>query len=68
MEETKKWYESRAVWGGIIVVAVAVLNVFGVSVDETTKGCISEYITDILTALGGLLAIWGRLTSRKPIE
>ena len=68
MEETKKWYGSRAVWGGIIVVAVAVLNACGVSVDETTQGSLTKSISDIITALGGLLAIWGRLTASKPIE
>ena len=68
MEAAKKWYESRAVWGGIIVVAVAVLNTFGLMPEAAMQEDLIAYVTEIITALGGLLAIWGRLKADKSIE
>ena len=68
MEATKKWYHSRAVWGGIIVLLGTFGNAYGVSVDDATRSALIESVTEAITAIGGLLAIWGRLRADKEIE
>lgn len=68
MEETKKWYTSRSVWGGIIVIGATVAGGCGYVVDEATQGQVLDYIMTGVTALGGLMAIVGRMKADKAIE
>ena len=68
MEENKKLYESKTVWGGVIVVLATVAGLFGFEVDNTTQAQIVDYILAAVTAVGGLLAIWGRARASKTIK
>jgi hypothetical protein len=67
MEENKKWYESKAVWGGLIAVGAAIVGGFGIDVDAATQGEIVDYIVVGVGAIGGLVAIIGRLQANKKI-
>lgn len=70
--ETKKWYQSKAVWGGIIAVASGVLGIFGKQIDPATQEFLSqsavEIATTITTIVGGILAIYGRMRANKVIK
>ena len=61
----KAWYESRAVWGGIVTAGAGIAGLAGYDVDK-------ESLTDILLGIGGLvgsaLAIWGRVQATRPIS
>ena len=67
MEENKAWYMSKTVWGGLIAVGAAVAGSFGVDVDAATQGEIADYIVVGVGAIGGLVAIWGRVKAEKKI-
>jgi hypothetical protein len=64
--KTKKWYESKTIWSGIIVIFTAVYNTvrppleqyFGVYLPE-----IPDWVYTILGALG----IYGRVVANKKI-
>jgi len=64
----KKWYESRAVWGGLIAVGAAAVGAFGIVVDTETQGQIADLIVVGVGSVGGLLAIYGRVKAAKPIK
>ena len=64
----KKWYESKAVWGGIITVGAAVAGALGIVVDVDTQGQIADLVTLALSAIGGLVAIYGRIKADKLIK
>jgi len=71
MNGEKKWYQSKGVWGSIIVVLVMLLRMFG---HEETAGQIeaeSEGITqwalEVVGLVAGLLAFWGRITADSKI-
>ena len=66
--ETKKWWESKAVWGGLIAVVSAVAGAFGIAVDGATQDQIAEYAVVVAGAVGGMLAIYGRLKADKEIK
>ena len=68
MNESQKWYESRAVWGGIIAVAAVLLQAGGITLDADTQTRLVDYLFDGIAAVGGLLAIWGRITATKSIK
>lgn len=65
---TKKWYESKTIWGGIIALLGAAAGAFGYAVDADTQASIVDLVTVAGTALGGLLAIFGRVKASKKVE
>lgn len=66
--DSKSWYESKAVWGGLIAVASAAVGTFGVVVDADTQAQIADLIVVGVGAVGGLLAIYGRIKAGKSIK
>lgn len=71
MEDSKKWYASKGVWGSIIVVAAIVLRLLSkeseAQVVEAESGAIAEWIVQIVAAIGAVVAFWGRLTAKKEL-
>lgn len=68
MDENKKWYESRTVWGSAVVLLATAAGAFGFVVDEAIQGQLVDHIMAAITAAGGIVAIWGRIKASKKIE
>jgi hypothetical protein len=68
MEGTKGIFSSKTVWGGIIVVVAAIAGLFGYSISADDQASILAYVDNVALAVGGLLAIYGRITATKRIE
>ena len=68
MQEEKKWWESRTVWGGLVAIGAAIAGAAGYQVDADTQGQTVELILAGVTAVGGLLAIVGRVKATKAIK
>ena len=56
----KPWYLSRAVWGALVTIGAAIAGLFGVSFDE---GAVTEAVLQVVAAIGGLTALWGRIVA-----
>jgi len=67
MDETKVWWQSLTLWGAIITVLAAVAGVFGFTIDLQTQKEIVEYIMVGGSAVGGLMAAYGRIRASKII-
>ena len=71
MNETKKWYESKTIWGGIITLFAVLLGFFGVKIDEQTKQLLVNQTVAFVSAasalVGSLLSIYGRIKANKRI-
>lgn len=70
--DTKKWWLSKGLWGGIVGLIAMVLMVFKVvdiSVEEqaTLVDSIVAIVTMISGLVGIILAIYGRLTAKKTL-
>lgn len=66
--ETKKWYESSGMWGGLIALVSAVLApVLGVTLDAALQADITSAVVAGGGVVGSLLAIWGRIRATKTI-
>lgn len=65
---TKKWYESKTIWGGIIALLAAAAGALGYALDADTQASIVDLVTVIGTAMGGLIAIVGRVKASKKVE
>jgi hypothetical protein len=69
--DEKKWYQSKTVWASLIVIIVAVLSMLGKKdeaavVSEQSEG-IADWIIQIVTAIAGAIAFYGRITAKKTI-
>lgn len=74
MEETKAWYKSAGVWGGLIGFTAGVLNMAG----YTITGADQAFLVDaamkgvgmalaVVEMGGGVIAVWGRVRATKAI-
>lgn len=71
MEDNKQWYTSKGVWGGVVSTVCAGLALAGKSVDAETQLFLTDSVYQIVLAagavVGGLVAVWGRLTAKSSI-
>lgn len=70
--ENKKWYASKTIWGGLIMLIATGLQVTGVvDVSASEQGAITDNVIGLVTyagqIVGGLLAIWGRYKAKTAI-
>lgn len=64
----KKWYESKAVWGGLIAVLAAVAGAFGVDISAQEQSALADHALEFVGAAGGVLAIYGRIKADGRIK
>ncbi len=71
MTETKKWYLSKGVWGAVLTLAGPLLASLGLELDDSTRSYVIEEAValagGVTTVVGGILALWGRLSASTPI-
>jgi hypothetical protein len=67
MDQFKSWIESKAVWGGIAAVAGAALSLGHYTLTPADAAHAVDLVTGIVTAIGGLVAIYGRVVASKKI-
>ncbi len=61
------WYQSRVTWGAIVSIAIPILGAFGVSADLLDADQLTAILTAAGAAVGGILTLWGRWKSKRPI-
>lgn len=69
--DTKPWWQSRGVWGGVVAALCGILGALGwITRDEAAT--LTDALPDLLTAAGGVaggaLAVWGRLRAEKRVR
>lgn len=64
---SKSIFASKGVWGGAIAVLAGVAGFFGFEISSADTSAITGHIDAIVASVGGLLAIYGRITASKVI-
>lgn len=64
----KKWYKSKAVWGGLVSAAAGLAGIFGFVVDESAQAELANAALALSSAIGGVLAIYGRVRAVSCIK
>ncbi|MDP9838175.1 hypothetical protein J2T09_002942 [Neorhizobium huautlense] len=67
MDGMKAWYQSKTVWGALIAVAASLLQIMGAEVDVGTQAELADLAVTTVGAVGGLIAIYGRISARSEI-
>jgi hypothetical protein len=67
MDSMKNWYQSKTVWGALIAVAASILQVAGLEVGLEDQAQLSDIAVTLVGAVGGLLALYGRLVATRGI-
>ncbi|MBB4121599.1 hypothetical protein [Martelella radicis] len=64
MDNTKKWYLSRTVWGALIAIAAPLFQMGGIYLDHGTQSELAASIATMAGASGGLVALLGRIAAK----
>lgn len=76
--QVKAWFQSKAVWGGIVAVGAGVAGLFGHSVDADTQSAVADgaqqiassalnVYTSLAGIAGGAAAVYGRIKANSTI-
>ncbi len=69
MEESKSWWASKTVWGGVIALVSMVTGaIWGVDLDTDTQSQLVEIGVLVGGSVGSLVAIYGRVTAQKSVK
>lgn len=67
MDQTKGFFASKTIWGGLIVIIAAIAGLFGYTISADDQTALLGYLDNAALIAGGLLTIWGRITASKKI-
>ncbi len=71
MDQTKAWWESKAVWANVVVILVGAAQATGL-IDATTGSQLTADLPGILvglaTSVAGIAGIYGRVVATRQIR
>lgn len=67
MTEMKPWYLSRTIWASLITVAVSLAGMAGLPPGGFDDAGLADAVVQALTAISGLIALFGRLSATDRI-
>jgi hypothetical protein len=72
MTNEKSWFASKTIWASIVTIGLSCSGFFNGSLESADHASLSDTIVQFLTALSGVVALFGRigattLISRKEI-
>lgn len=67
MNTTKPWWQSKTLWGAAVTLVAAALGMAGIDLADSERESVTEMLTSLGAAIGGLIAIFGRISARSRI-
>lgn len=68
MEDSKPWYASKGIWGGIIAAVTAALAAFGVTITESDQESLVQSGLALVAAVSAVLGVYGRAKASKKLS
>ncbi len=65
--DVKPWYQSRAVWGSLVAIIAPLGMLVGLEIDSGFQVSLVDFLVLAGSAVGGAVALWGRLKATKTI-
>jgi len=67
LTETKPWYQSKTIIGGVVTIAAALGGAFGLHIDPTTQQGLVAAILYLTGGVGGVVSIIGRIAAEYKV-
>lgn len=67
MTTSKPWYLSRTIWASVVTVLTGAAGLTGLPIDGVDGQALTETLLQIVSAVSGLVAIFGRLSAKARI-
>ena len=67
MTNSKPWYLSRTIWASLITIVTAAAGILGLPVAGIDNAALADTLLQAITAISGLVAIFGRLGANSRI-
>ncbi|MBX3581309.1 MAG: hypothetical protein KF810_05405 [Rhizobiaceae bacterium] len=67
MTDSKPWYLSRTIWASFVTILMAMGGIVGLPVAGIDNSALTETLLQAVTAISGLVAIFGRLGASSRI-
>jgi hypothetical protein len=67
MVAIKPWYLSRTIWASIVTVLAGVAGLSGLPVDGLDGSALTDTLLQAVSAISGVIAVFGRLSAKERI-
>lgn len=67
MTDMKPWWQSKTLWGAIVTIASSILGLAGLELGDADAEALTGLLTSLGAAIGGIIAIVGRLKAKSRI-
>ncbi len=67
MTASKPWYLSRTIWASIVTVLSGTAGIAGLPIDGLDGQALTDTLLQAISAVSGLVAIFGRLSAKHKI-
>jgi len=67
MNDMKTWYRSKTIWGALIAILASFAQFLGLEIGDAQQGEIVDAMMTLAGAVGGLVALYGRLAAQTTI-
>lgn len=65
-EQSKKWWQSTTIWGGLTAVIAGIAGAFGLDAAGVSSD-LGEIAMGVVATVGGVISIVGRFKAKKQI-
>lgn len=67
MTDMKPWWQSKTLWGAIVAIVSSALGLAGFELGDMDAEALTGLLTSLGAAIGGIIAIVGRLKAKSRI-
>ena len=67
MNQTKPWWTSKTIIASVVAVVGIAIRLGGYELAEADQAVVTDVVGTLMTGVGSLVAIWGRMVATKPI-
>jgi hypothetical protein len=67
MTTSKPWYLSRTIWASIVTVLTGAVGLTGLPIDGLDSSALTDTLLQAISAVSGLIAVFGRLSAKHRI-
>jgi len=67
MTASKPWYLSRTIWASIVTILTGAAGLTGLPLDGLDNSTLTDTLMQAISAISGLVAVFGRLSAKHRI-